>query len=34
MLGEMYEDGSYDELVDEWFGEVADAARIPEDQRV
>lgn len=33
MLGEMYEDGSYDELVDEWFGEVADAARIPEDKR-
>lgn len=33
MLGEMYEDGSYDELVDEWFGEVADAARIPPDQR-
>lgn len=33
MLGEMYEDGSYDDLVDEWFGDVADAARIPEEDR-
>ena len=28
MLEEMFEDGSYDKLVDEWFGTVADAARV------
>lgn len=33
MLGEMFDDGSYDKLVEEWFGEVADAAKVPEDQR-
>ncbi|MFB9775562.1 ABC transporter substrate-binding protein [Brevibacterium otitidis] len=33
MLHEMYEDGSYDELVEEWFGDIADAAKVPEDER-
>lgn len=28
MLEEMFEDGSYDKLVDQWFGSVADAARV------
>lgn len=34
MLEEMFDDGSYDKLVDEWFGPVADAARVdPEEAK-
>ncbi|AOP52484.1 ABC transporter substrate-binding protein [Brevibacterium aurantiacum] len=29
----LYEDGGYDKSVDKWFGDVADAARIPEADR-
>lgn len=29
----LYKDGDYDKSVDKWFGDVADAARIPEDDR-
>ena len=32
MLEEMFEDGSYDKLVDEWFGPVADAARVDQEE--
>lgn len=31
MLDEMLDDGSYDALVDQWFGSVADAARITKE---
>lgn len=34
MLEDMFEDGSYDKLVDQWFGTVADAARVtPEEAK-
>ncbi|MDK8346305.1 transporter substrate-binding domain-containing protein [Brevibacterium sp. UMB1308A] len=32
MLEGMFEDGSYDKLVDEWFGPVADAARVDQEE--
>lgn len=32
-MDRLYKDGSYDKSVDKWFGDVADAARIPEADR-
>ncbi|MGO1452294.1 MAG: amino acid ABC transporter substrate-binding protein, partial [Brevibacterium yomogidense] len=32
LLAEMREDGSYDELVEEWFEDAADAAKVPAEE--